>query len=50
MVGFGTVGVGHVWHLTLKSEQDVEELISQGDFDIEGGVGVSVSRLGSQTF
>ena len=46
MLGFGTVGVGHVWHLTLKSEQYVDELISHGDFEISGRE-VSVSRLQS---
>ena len=46
MVGFGTVGVGHVWHLTLVSEEDAELLEEQGDFTIKNRQ-VSVSRLKS---
>ena len=43
MVGFGTVGVGHVWHLTLLTEEDAELLDQQGDFTIKDRQ-VSVSR------
>ena len=34
--GFGTVGVGHIWHLTLTSQCYVEDVIAQGDFSIRG--------------
>ena len=46
MVGFGTVGVGHVWHLTLLTEEDAELLDQQGYFSIKDRQ-VSVSRLKS---
>ena len=34
--GFGTVGVGHILHLTLTSQCYVEDVIAQGDFSIRG--------------
>ena len=42
--GFGTVGVGHIWHLTLTSQCYVEDLIAQGDFVLKGRA-VKVSKL-----
>ena len=46
MEGFGTVGVGHVWHLTLKDPSDVDTLIDQGDFVVLSR-NVSVTKLQS---
>lgn len=44
--GFGTVGVGHIWHLTLTSQCYVDDLITQGDFVLRGRA-VAVSKLGT---
>lgn len=44
IVAFGTVGVGHVWHLTLIDSHDVEVVLEQGDFEIKGR-DVSVSAF-----
>lgn len=46
LVAFGTVGVGHVWHLTLQSVDDVDTVIDQGNFTIRNR-SVCVSRLAS---
>ena len=46
MEAFGTVGVGHIWHLTLKSCDDVDTITDRGDFEIKDR-SVTVSRLSS---
>ena len=32
---FGTVGVGHVWHITLSDKHAVQRLLDMGDFKIK---------------
>ena len=46
MEAFGTVGVGHVWHLTLDSPEAVDTIIDNGHFVVNDR-SVSVSRLSS---
>ena len=46
ILGFGTVGVGHVWHLTLTEQCYVQDILDQGDFEIQGRK-VAVSKLSS---
>ena len=35
ITAFGTVGVSHVWHLTLDDLNDVDSLVDQGDFKVK---------------
>ena len=44
MLAFGTVGVGHVWHVTLLDDQSASMLLDQGHFSLHGKE-VSVARL-----
>lgn len=44
IIAFGTVGVGYIWHLTLKSLPDVDRVIDRGNFYI-GDFLVQVSRF-----
>jgi len=46
---FGTVGVGHVWHLTVDSEVVAKAIVAQGDFFI-GEVPVNVKLMDLVSF
>jgi hypothetical protein len=50
IVAFGTVGIGNVWHLTLKDIKDVELVLTLGNFDIANNILVQISRYNDACF
>lgn len=50
ITAFGTVGAGHIWHLTLKNISDVQLVLDLGNFYIADDILVQTSRLSDVIF